>query len=88
MSLYTKGKIIECVEIPQYVDKVTKEVGDRQFLMQVMSKEKLSNGNSKNSIIDIKVNENQFNEYKTKIGKDEVIELSLYSKSPISLKAV
>ena len=88
MSLIAKGKIVDCVEIPQYVDRVTKEKGDRQFIMQIMSKEKLSNGNSKNELIDLKIDEIKFNEYQSKIGKEVELGISLYSKSPISLKVV
>ena len=49
---------------------------------------KMKNGNLRKDLIDIKIDESKFKEYHSKIGKEETIEFSLYSKSPISLTEV
>ncbi|MFA6191459.1 MAG: hypothetical protein WC665_03825 [Sulfurimonas sp.] len=88
MTFIIKGKIIDCVELPQYIDKVTKEKGEKQFITQVIVPTKMKNGNVRKDLVDIKIDESKFNEYHSKIGKDEEFEISLYSKSSITLKAV
>ena len=88
MSFQTKGKVISCVELPPFIDKETKKAGERRFVVELLTTSKLSNGNSKSDLIDIKIDESKFNEYQTKIGKDVEFEISLYSKAPISLRAI
>jgi len=88
MALSAKGKVISCVELPPFIDKVTKKAGDKQFVLELMTTNTLSNGNSKNSLLDIKIDESKFNEYQSKVGKEIEFNISLYSKSPISLRAI
>jgi len=88
MSFYTKGKIEDVAELPQYKDQKTGELGKRQFIAQVMVTSSMKNGNSRKDLIDIKIDESKFNEYKSMIGKEKEFQVSLYSKSPISLTAV
>ena len=88
MTFLTKGKIVDCVEVPQYRDPKTGELGKKQHIAQVMVTSKMTNSNQRKDLIDIKIDENKFSEYKSKIGKDEEFEIKLYSKSPISLTAV
>ena len=88
MSYYTKGKIEECSELPQYKDPKTGELGKRQFIVQVKVTSLMKNGNSRKDIIDIKIDESKVNEYKSMIGKEQEFSISLYSKSPISLTAI
>ena len=88
MSYYTKGKIEECSELPQYKDPKTGELGKKQFIAQVMVTSAMKNGNTRKDLIDIKIDESKFNEYKSMIGKEKEFNISLYSKSPITLTAI
>ena len=88
MSFYTKGKIEDVAELPQYKDPKTGELGKKQIIAQVMVINSMKNGNFRKDLIDIKIDESKFNEYKSMIGKEKEFKISLYSKAPISLTAV
>ena len=88
MTFTQKGVILECVELPQYKDPKTGELGKKQFAVTLVIPTKMKNGKVRKVPIDIKVDEIKYQEYHSKIGKEETIEFSLYSKSPISLTEV
>ena len=88
MTFSKKGVVTDCVELPQYQDSKTKELGKKQFAVMLLISTKMKNGNLRKDLIDIKIDESKFKEYHSKIGKEETIEFSLYSKSPISLTEV
>ena len=88
MTLPIKGKVIDCTELPRYKDPKTGELGEKQFISQVMVNSTMKNGAQRKDLLDIKIDESKFNEYKSQVGKDMEFKVSLFSKSPISLTAI
>lgn len=83
----TKGKIVDITE-DQYKDSKTGELGDKVYYAQVLLKTLTFNGGLTNELVNIKIQHEKVNEYKSKIGKDEEFKLKISSKSPIYLTAI
>ena len=88
MNIFVKGKIIDCYEKPQYINKETGETSEKRFAVQLMSDVKLNNGDSKKDLVDVGIKEEDFTKYQSSVGKDIEICCKFYSQSPVSISAI
>lgn len=88
MNVYIKGRIEECYEKPQYVNKDTGETSEKKFAVQLMTKVQLNNGSIKKELVDVTIKEEELSKYKSSLGKDIEICCKLYSQSPVSISAM
>lgn len=88
MQLSVKGKCLEIYERPIFLDKETGEAKETTYGLVILFNEKLKNGQFKPDTLDIKVDKETAEKFKSKKGQDIEIPVNLYSKSAISLSAV
>ena len=84
---YVKGKVIGIAE-DQYENKDTKEKGEKQYFIEVFGQNKNRNVFDQSDVIRLKIKPEKVNEYKSKIGKEEEFQFSIYSKSQTFLTVI
>lgn len=88
MQLVLKGTMLSTYERVPFVNKETGESTPKTFGLQILVENKLSNGEVKSELCDVKVEESNLSKYKDKKGQMVEVLCNMYSRSPISLTAI
>lgn len=88
MTVIVEGKMLGGYQKPDFTDKKTGETTKGKYIVQLMTVQKLKNGEIKNELMDVSIPDELIAEYKGKENKTVQIKCNYMSKEKVTFYGV